>query len=106
LIFVFLLVAALEHRISNSVSVMEFRRQRQEYFQSMSWQRCWVCFLSRSWHQSSISLSLQKWHDWEKSNSKCWRCGVPADYNVCSTDTSQCIQIGCFSQMTLYISRC
>ena len=53
LIFVFLLVAALEHRISNSVSVMEFRRQRQECFQSMSWQRCWVCFLSRSCHQGS-----------------------------------------------------
>ena len=53
LIFVFLLVAALEHRISNSVSVMEFRRQRQECCQSMSWQRCWVCFLSRSCHQGS-----------------------------------------------------
>ena len=53
LIFVFLLVAALEHRISNSVSVMEFRRQRQECCQSMSWQWCWVCFLSRSCHQGS-----------------------------------------------------
>ena len=53
LIFVFLLVTDLGHRLSNTVSVMEFRRQRQECCQSMSWQRCWVFFLSRSWHQSS-----------------------------------------------------